>query len=187
MLNEEQKQLAVDNQRLVTLVIKKLRLVSEYWDFYDIGMIGLMKGCKNFDKELGYKPSTYLQMCIRNEILIELRKRNQSNHKANYTAVSIDKEMFNNLTLKDIIASDFSVEDEIFKEDKLELVLENMKYLSDNERFVINHTYELSGCKKLNQEEMSRYLEVTQAQVSRIKRNAIRKLRRNLMLEEQMV
>lgn len=187
MLNDEQRQLAIDNQRLVTLAIKKLHLVSEYWDFYDIGMIGLMKGCKNFDKDLGYKPSTYLHMCIRNEILIELRKRNQSNHKANYATVSIDKKMFDNLTLKDIIASDFSVEDEIFKEDKLELVLENMKYLNDNERFVINHTYELGGCKKLNQEEMSRYLEVTQAQVSRIKRTAIRKLRRNLMLEEQLV
>lgn len=186
MLTDEQRQMAIDNQKLVTMVIKKLHLVSEYWDFYDIGMIGLMKGCINFNKDLGYKPSTYLQMCIKNEILIELRSRHQFNKKANYNTISIDKEMFDNMTLQDIIASEFSVEDEIFKDDKLILVLESMKYLNDKEQFVLNHTYELNGCRKLKQEKMSQYLEVSQEQVSRIKKNAIRKLKRNLLIEEQM-
>lgn len=186
MMNDEQRQMAIDNQKLVTMVIKKLHLVSEYWDFYDIGMIGLMKGCKNFNKDLGYKPSTYLQMCIKNEILIELRKRNQFKYKANYNTISLDKEMFDDITLQDMIASEFSVEDEIFKDDKLNSVLESIKYLSDSERFVINHTYELNGCRKLNQEKISQFLEVSQGHVSRIKRTAIRKLKRNLLLEEQM-
>lgn len=186
MLNDEQRQMAIDNQKLVTMVIKQLHLVSEYWDFYDIGMIGLMKGCKNFDKESGYKPSTFLWMCIKNEILIELRSRSQLNKRANYDAVSLDKEMFDGMTLQDIIASEFNVEDEIFKDDKLYLVLENMKYLNDNEQFVLNHTYELNGCRKLKQEEIARFLEVSQAHVSRIKKGAIRKLKRNLLVEEQM-
>lgn len=190
MMNDEQRQMAIDNQRLVAAVIKQLNLVSNYWDFYDIGMIGLMKGCKSFNKNLGYKPSVYLWMCIKNEILMELRSRKKDCRKSNYNTISLDKEIKtgeNTLTLQDVIASKFNVEEEMLKKDKLNLILESIKYLSDRERFIINHTYELNGCKKLNQERIAEVIGVTQSYVSRIKRNAIRKLKRNLLLEEQMV
>ena len=55
-----------ENENLIYFVLKQKNLSPE--EFYDLGMIGLIKGIKSFDPSKGYARSTYLVACIKNEI-----------------------------------------------------------------------------------------------------------------------
>lgn len=83
MTKAEIDNLIISNQGLIGKVIKDLkcywRTEDEFQDLYDAGMIGLIKGAKEYKKELS-SISTYLYTCIKNEIcksiyLSEMQKR----------------------------------------------------------------------------------------------------------------
>lgn len=83
MTKVEIDNLIISNQGLIGKVIKDLkcywRTEDEFQDLYDAGMIGLIKGAKEYKKELS-SISTYLYTCIKNEIcksiyLSEMQKR----------------------------------------------------------------------------------------------------------------
>lgn len=83
MTKVEIDNLIITNQGLIGKAIKDLRCYwrteDEFQDLYDAGMIGLIKGAKEYKKELS-STSTYLYTCIKNEIcksiyLSEMQKR----------------------------------------------------------------------------------------------------------------
>ena len=74
------EKLVLDNVNLIYLVLKKLGLYNNHEEYFDLGMIGLVKGAKTFNKELGYNASTYLYRCIYNEIYCHLRKKEIHSH-----------------------------------------------------------------------------------------------------------
>lgn len=47
-------------------------------DYVDIGLIGLIKSVDSYDVNNGFRFSTFSVRCIRNEILMELRKTNKT-------------------------------------------------------------------------------------------------------------
>ena len=51
--------LLVDNEKLVYSIINKFRGYFDMDDLYQVGMIGLIKASKNFNKSEGVKFSTY--------------------------------------------------------------------------------------------------------------------------------
>ena len=57
-----------DDRRLIYLVLKKLNLKDKEDEYYDVGLVGLAKGIKTYDKTKGYQRSTYYVKCIKNEI-----------------------------------------------------------------------------------------------------------------------
>lgn len=185
MLTEVQNQMILDNVKLITYMIKKMNLMKNYEEFYEIGLFGLIDGVKHYNPDFGIKQSTFLAKCIESKILMEFRRRKSDIRKANYNAISLDKEIevdkFGKaITLNDIIASEFNLEDEVIRNDDLNLIINKMSILSDKERFVINHTYELNNCKKLSQKEIGNVLNVPQGTISRIKNRAIKKIRKEI-------
>lgn len=77
-LNNE---LVTDNVKLVYFIYEKLsrnEITVRYKDdIVSEGMIGLVKAAKNFEPDKGFKFATYATCCIRNQMLMFLRKLNR--------------------------------------------------------------------------------------------------------------
>ena len=177
MMSEEQTKLVIENQRLISLMIKKLKIKWDYEELLEIGMIGLCKGALWYDSSKGYAISTYLSKCIANELLMHLRKIS----KPTYKAMSLN-ETFNeadNLTLLDVLEDErVNVEREA-EQSLLAIEINNLlSKLDDKECFVITHKYELNGAKRLTQDKVAVALGISQSYVSRIEKRALKKLKK---------
>ena len=77
----EREKLILDNMRLVYFMYEKLQkndLTVRYKeDLISEGMVGLCKAANNYDPDRGVRFSTFSSMCIRNEMLMFLRKLNR--------------------------------------------------------------------------------------------------------------
>ena len=164
-----EEKLILENQNLIYNVLKKLNLYQQHEEYFDLGMIGLIKGVKSFDKNKGYKLSTYLTTCIRNEILIFLRKR-----KIN--CLSLEDDINDNLKIIDIIKSDENITDAVIKKSIIEELYIAINKLSSNELLLL----ELYYINNLTQLEISKKLKCSQAQVSRRIKNIYKKLKESL-------
>ena len=176
-MSEEQAKLVIENQRLISLMIKKLKIKWDYEELLEIGMIGLCKGALWYDSSKGYAVSTYLSKCIANELLMHLRKIS----KPTYKAMSLN-ETFNeadNLTLLDVLEDErVNVEREA-EQSLLAIEINNLlSKLDDKECFVITHKYELNGAKRLTQDKVAVALGISQSYVSRIEKRALKKLKK---------
>lgn len=89
----EQEELVLNNLPLINLILKKYNL--SYDDYYDLGIIGLVKGAKSFDSNKGFKASSYLTKCITNEILLQIRKE----RKLPKNLISIETVTVDDLTI----------------------------------------------------------------------------------------
>lgn len=160
-----EEKMILENQNLIYSVLKKLNLYHQHEEYFDLGMIGLVKGVKSFDKNKGYKLSTYLTTCIRNEILMFLRKRR-------INCLSLEDNVNENFKIKDTIKSNDNVLEKIMTKD-LNMAINKLSFddLSLLELYYINN---------LTQLEISKKLKCSQAQVSRKIKNIHKKLRKIL-------
>lgn len=62
-----------DYEKLVYSIINKYNFLGETDDLYQVGMIGLLKACENFDDSYGVKFSTYAHTYIVGEVLKYVR------------------------------------------------------------------------------------------------------------------
>ena len=93
------------NLPLVTSISKKFTNRGyEYEDIYQIGCMGLVKSIKNFDEKYNVKFSTYSSQCIRNEILMYLRKENKHLDVKSIDDILSEDKDGNTLVLSEIIA-----------------------------------------------------------------------------------
>lgn len=169
MLTKEK--LILDNINLIYMVLKKYNLYNQLDEYYDIGMIGLVKGANTYSGDKGYKASTYLTSCITNEILAYKRKQSMQKRGNGKQDISIYTQINDNgkeLYLLDIIPSKENIEDNIIKKERLELIYKEIFKLSERDKLIICSTYGLLGYKELTQIQISKKTNITQAQVSRI-------------------
>lgn len=177
--------LVLDNEKLVYYVIKKLGINKDRDNFYDVGMIGLCKAARSFDRESNTKFSTFAISCIRNELHMYGRKKG-------------NKQWFNMLSLNtdttgygvdaiELIPDDIDIENSIIEKETYKELYNAISKLSDIEQFVIKHTYGLNGYSILTQETMLKIIYkkfgikyCDRDYVSRIKGRAIKKLQRYL-------
>lgn len=124
--NEESwKVLAERNMRLAIRVANSFSNTDfEEEDLFSVALFGLVKSAKKFDPSLGYKFSTLSTYMIKNEILMELRKRKI--HP--YPKESIDEVFVNakgdSFCIAELIPDSDDIEDSVlFKE--LTSVLKN--------------------------------------------------------------
>lgn len=173
-MTAEQEQLVNDNMGLIGLVINRMNLRYEYEDYFEIGLIGLVKGVKSFDPSKGVTGSTYFYRCIQNEIYQYGRKI-----KRTLKTISIDcKISVDDLSIADTIKSEIDIEEEIIKKEQYEIIIKNINALNDREKFIILHYYGIGTNEELKEKELSKVLGISQAQVNRTKNRAIRKLKK---------
>ena len=98
------------NLRLVVYIAKKFENTGiNIEDLISIGTIGLIKSINTFNPQKNIKLATYSSRCIENEILMYLRKNNNSK-----TEISIDEPLNtdwggNELLLFDILGTDTDI------------------------------------------------------------------------------
>ena len=168
------------NLRLVAHVAKKYQGCDEDPDdLISIGTIGLIKAISTFDPSRTSKLSTYAARCIDNELLMMFRaRRKRSREVSLYEPIGTDREG-NEISLLDIIESPpVDVVDDCFKRDSISYLLRYIRtVLSPKEYQVICCRYGLNGQEPLTQREIAENLSISRSYVSRIEKNALRKLR----------
>ena len=177
----EQEKLILDNINLIYLCIKRMGIYKYLDDYFDIGIVGLVKGARSYDKTKNIKPSTYLYRCIYNEFALYFRKHYEDKNKE----ISLNKKIYSNsegeLTLEDTLESRTNIEEDLIHKETIKELYNALSKLSLEEQKIIIYTYELFNCDKLNQNQLSNVIGKSQAQISRIKNNAIDKLKKEMI------
>lgn len=166
------------NLRLVAHVVKKYYDTGyETDDLISIGTIGLIKAISSYNNSKGTKLATYAAKCIENEILMYFRAQKKVSLDVFINdPIDTDKDG-NELTLLDIIPSDFSIVDDIDKRIKIKKLREYLRTeLTDRERKIIILRYGLNGTAALPQREVAKKLKISRSYVSRIEKKALEKL-----------
>lgn len=177
-------ELVLKNVKLIYLALKKLNLYDRQEEFFDVGMIGLIKGAKSYDDSLSYHESTYLYKCIYNALLMEIRKTKSTRHIPDNNIVSLTTEFHDNLTVEDIIADEINIEEDAIKNEAISTLYHEINQLSYKERMTINLSFGLNGYQIMRQKQIAEALNTSQANVSRIKIRALKKLREALEMED---
>lgn len=175
-MTEEQKQMVLDNIGLVFLSIKQLNLkVTD--DYIQIGSIGLIKGVKNFDESKGYKLSSYLTRCIKNEIIAEYNSSLCMKRQSDLNAISIYDEATEGIMIIDTLYSPVNVEHEVLFKMEMEKVCESMKVLKPKYKEILEYRYGLNGKPQLESDEISVMYGVTRQCIDEKLRRIYKKIR----------
>lgn len=111
MEQSKRDKLILDNQRLAYYLYEQLSktdiVKSNKDDIVSEGMLGLIKAADTFDESKGNRFSTFAGLCIRNQMLMYIRKLNKNWHKevSLYTPIGEDNEG-NQLCYADVIQGD---------------------------------------------------------------------------------
>ena len=111
MEQSKRDRLILDNQRLVYYLYEQLSktdiVKNNKDDIVSEGMLGLIKAADTFDETKGFQFCTYAGLCIRNAMLMYIRKLNKHWHKevSLYTPIGEDNEG-NRICDADVIQSD---------------------------------------------------------------------------------
>ncbi len=175
------------NLRLVAHIVKKFDVKGEdVDDLISIGTIGLIKGVNTFDPTKGVRLATYAARCIENEILMHLRStKRKRGEKSLQDPIGIDSEG-NEITLMDILDTDAeAMADLIGRRLQCQELMKLLPHLTKRERRVIVQRYGLEDGICRTQREIASELGISRSYVSRIKKRAVEKLARELLINPQ--
>ena len=168
------------NLRLVAHIVKKYQPPPEEMeDLLSIGTIGLMKAVVTFDPEKSAKLATYAARCIENELLMHFRGKKKSSKEVSlYEPIGTDKEG-NEISLLDIIESPpVDIVEEYSTRQDIRFLFSSMKdILTPKEYQVICCRYGLFENNEMTQREIADQLHISRSYVSRIEKNALKKLK----------
>jgi len=185
--DEEAEEIAVENEKLVYYVANRFRSTGISIDeLSSVGFLGYAKAIKTFDKNRNVKFSTYAINVIKNEICYFLRKENKHRSKnvSLNTILSTDQNG-NPFELTDIIDGEEMppVDEQLMTDDRHSMLMEIIDRLPEKEQYIIRNRYELTGGVKKTQKQISEEIDMSQANVSKLQKNAIRKLKLYLSLK----
>lgn len=168
------------NLRLVAHVARKYQGAdTDQDDLISIGIIGLIKAVSTFDCEKNNRLAAYAARCIENELLMMMRvKKKQSREVSIYEKIGVDQEG-RELRLMDILESEpIDVLEKLeFRKNSQKLYECFCQVLNEREQKVIAVRYGLAGRREMTQREIAQNLGISRSYVSRIEKNALRKLR----------
>ena len=177
----EAKQVLIErNLRLVAHIAKKYQNVDEDMeDLISIGTIGLIKAVESFDASKNSKLATYAARCIDNELLMMLRSKKKTSREVSlYDPIGTDREG-NEISLLDIIESPpVDIVEEYSTRQDIRFLFSSMKdILTPKEYQVICCRYGLFENNEMTQREIADQLHISRSYVSRIEKNALKKLK----------
>lgn len=184
--NEKHKELLIThNLRLVVYIAKKFEgSATSTEDLISIGTIGLMKAVKTFNPNKNIKFATYASRCIENEILMHLRKVNNSKFEMSFDEpLSIDWDG-NELTLRDVLGSDADeISNDIEYNDEKQLLLKIVNTLPEKEKELMKKRFGIMGEKEHTQKQLADLMGISQSYISRLEKRIIEKIRAEIIKE----
>ena len=171
------------NLRLVVYIARKFENTGiNVEDLISIGTIGLIKAINTFNPEKNIKLATYASRCIENEILMYLRKNQNSK-----TEISIDEPLNvdwdgNELLLSDVLGTDNDViYQSIEKEVDIKLLSLAMEKLTKREQDIMRMRFGLCGSKEKTQKEVADIMGISQSYISRLEKRIIKRLKKEIL------
>jgi RNA polymerase sporulation-specific sigma factor len=179
LMTDEQEKLVTENLRLAGYFAKKYaRSGLEFDDLYSIACVGLCKAALHYDPARS-KFSTYASRCMANEINMALRRRKE--RWQGVTLVSLDAEVAEGLTHRDLIADDAALPGETAEQnERAAQVLAGVERLSAKSRRALVLRYGLCGETAHSQSEAAAAMGFSQSYVSRLVQTAQKQLRKNM-------
>ena len=170
------------NIRFVIKQVKREFSNTQYEinELLSVGMIGLIKSVDTFDINKKIKFITYSQTCIRNEILMYIRKNKRHNYVSLDEPIMCDEDG-NDINLMNIlfdektdIISDYEKK-ELFKK------LINIIYELPEKYFnILNMHYGFDGSKPMTQKQIGEAFGVCPSYISRIETKALELIKKEL-------
>lgn len=179
---EEKNKVAEENIALIHFVLKSIHTQNiPYEELVDAGMMGYAKALDSFDLNRNVKFSTYAINCIRNEIFFFLRKEQKHLSKtiSMNTVLSTDSNG-NTLELIDTIDTEDeskSLEHVIENSENRRILLDALEYLKPEEKYILIYRFGLNNGEIKTQKEIAETIHMSQANVSKIQKNCLHKLR----------
>lgn len=183
--NTHRDLLIIHNLRLVVYIAKKFDgCVTSTEDLVSIGTIGLMKAVKTFNPEKNIKFATYASRCIENEILMHLRKINNSKTEMSFDEpLSIDWDG-NELTLRDVLGSEpDEISVDIEYNDEKKLLLKIISELPDKEKELMKKRFGIFGEKEHTQKQLADLMGISQSYISRLEKKILEKIKSQMQKE----
>jgi len=181
--NDAKSSLIEHNLRLVVYIARKFENTGiNVEDLISIGTIGLIKAINTFKPDKNIKLATYASRCIENEILMYLRKNQNTK-----TEISIDEPLNvdwdgNELLLSDVLGTDNDVTyQSIEKEVDIKLLSMAMEKLSKREQDIMRMRFGLSGSKEKTQKEVADFMGISQSYISRLEKRIIKRLKKEIL------
>lgn len=184
--SEEKERLAEENINVVYHVAKGFsNTVLDMDELISVALLGYAKALDSYRTDKNTKFATYAINCIRNEILYILKKemKHRIHNESMNKVISVDKNG-NNLQLEDILLSmedkkNQGLEAQLVTNEKNEKVKEIIyTELTERERYVLCHRFELYGYKQKTQSELAVEMNMSQANISKIEKNVLKKMRK---------
>jgi len=171
------------NLRLVVYIARKFENTGiNVEDLISIGTIGLIKAINTFKTDKNIKLATYASRCIENEILMYLRKNQNTK-----TEISIDEPLNvdwdgNELLLSDVLGTDNDVTyQSIEREVDIELLMLAMDKLTKREQDIMKMRFGLSGHREKTQKEVADMMGISQSYISRLEKRIIKRLKKEIL------
>ena len=170
------------NLRLVAHIMKKYYAqTSEQEDLISIGTLGLIKSISSFDPAKGTRFATYAARCIENEILMYFRSRRKTAQEVSLSDYIETGTEGGALSLMDVVGEEPDMTQQLeAREQRQRLRQAVARCLTDRERQVITLRYGLDGGEPCRQKRTGQLVGISRSYVSRIEKQALQKLRREL-------
>ena len=179
----EEDRLVKDNIKLIYQVMKDHNLLYMEDELYDVGLIGLTKGIKTFDKSRGTRVSTYIYACIKTEVLGYLRK-SHAQKRTLFREVSLNTKIKTSqsdgdgVELIDYIADNrLDFEENVEKEERNKTLEKYVCKLSSGQKELICHYYGILGYNKMTVSDLKRKYGTSKQAIFARRNRALEKLR----------
>lgn len=173
--------LILNNKGLIIMVIRQLKIsiknTRELEEYFEYGMIGLIRGAKTYDKNKGIAESTYLTTCIRHEIIKSFKLKTTKKRFNEYGEISLDDDLGRNVNFYDIIPNDVDIEKEVITKIRCEELLKLLETMKNKRYIRVIKMYYGIGCQQKNLSEIAKELGVSITRASGIRKAAIKRLR----------
>lgn len=183
-IDELESKLISANCKLISfIIIKNFSNINIYFDdLYSVGSLGMIKAIRAFDLKRDNKFSTYAIRCIENEILMEIRKQKNRNSEYSLSApYGLDKDG-HELKYEDTIQDEQDIMLKVIEKDQKDFYINfisNNKNLDKKQKKVILYRSGLLG-EPVKQQELAKKLNVSRSYISRIEKEAISILRKDI-------
>lgn len=166
---------------VIDVVIKKFSNTQyEIRDLISVGLIGLIKSVDTFDINKGNYFSSYAIICIRNEILMLLRKRNNIEEISLEQPIVMDDNK-NDIKIEDILMdenSDFITD---YENKKIYESIRNIiNALPEKDKNIIIRYFGFYGVEPMSQKNIATELGISSSYVSRIIKRNVNNIKKEL-------
>lgn len=175
---EYREKIILNYMKLVPYIVVN-RFNDKYDDDYiEEGYIGLIRAVDTYDCDKNIKFITYASRCIKNQILMYIRKLSKHNKVQSIYDARVTSEDGNDITIEDSLFDDSYdiLNDYLIKEKKIE-VQRLLSVLDKKELMIVKLYYGFDGIM-LTQKEISTLLGISQSYLSRL----IRKIEAKLLV-----